>query len=217
MKKLNYQKLPSKPDWALTGVSAPRQVIFLHTLKSCGTSIYEVARKYDNFHYSPQPGHLQVSEAARGVRDHRYGGFIFNYGGCFTFTIIRNPFDRLVSAWLMHRRNGFSDCTLDTAISIASRRSFPYSDSYSHQRGLWDHTRPMVWSPIHMLDFIGRYESLPETWAHIQREVGIVDDLPLKNSGKFRDRDYRSFYTPSQMLQVTKIYEDDLAEFQYEF
>jgi len=135
----------------------------------------------------------------------------------FRFTIVRNPFDRLVSCYTdkvlqrhsgldrrMYRLRKFPDfaravCNCDPA------RANP-------------HYRPMVefFSVEQHFDLIARFENLTEDWRVIQKHSNIAVELPHTNPSKNR-KPYREYYTPEIRGFVEKYYREDLERWGYEF
>lgn len=130
----------------------------------------------------------------------------------FKFAFVRNPWDLLVSSWHYlrdvpgHRRGPIARRLPDFAAYV----------EYEIQRGrlsqgglLCDrHGRLLV-------DFVGRYESLPTDFASICRRIGVEATLPRANAGSRGD--YRDYYTPALAARVAVAFAADVERFGYAF
>ncbi|MEM6695840.1 MAG: sulfotransferase family 2 domain-containing protein [Pseudomonadota bacterium] len=134
----------------------------------------------------------------------------------FAFTLVRNPWDRLVSYyhWLQQQRFDhdavrkakampFAPFLTDPSIA-ASLRAAPYAS--------------------YMLDAAGRercdaylrLEHLAEDLALVEAHLGFAVDMPHTNASQ-RDRDYRRYYQPDLAAHVADIAAPDIARFGYTF
>ena len=66
-----------------------------------------------------------------------------------------------------------------------------------------------------LVDFVGRYESLPTDFGFICRRIGIEATLPRVNAGKRGD--YRDYYTPALTARVAEAFASDVERFGYAF
>ena len=69
-----------------------------------------------------------------------------------------------------------------------------------------------------LVDFVGRFESLRDSFREICRQLGIRRPLPhAKKSAGRAFSDYRGYYTEATREAVAKRYARDIARFGYEF
>jgi len=116
----------------------------------------------------------------------------------YTFAFVRNPFDTIAS---LYAKSGYRDFS-----------------EYVANRG-W--TSQLVWTQSQMLDgwidYIGEYETLEADWEEICRYIGI-DHSPLTNVNTTKNKkDYRTYYTDTEIQIVADIFDDDLTKFGYSF
>ena len=145
----------------------------------------------------------------------------------FTFAIVRNPWDRLVSAYTYLLRGG------RTANDVNARTKYLNSGAMSFEElvhGLAtdtkrfmqiDHFKPMSWFLCDrdgniLADYVGRFEQLQKAFNRICDLVGIQRYvLPPDNVGKHRD--YKDYYTPELRELVGKLYGRDAEIFGYDY
>jgi hypothetical protein len=147
----------------------------------------------------------------------------------YKFTFVRNPFDRLVSEYKYRKldvRHSFKDFVLNRLPSDEflndTRHIVPQS------RYLFDENEALL------VDFVGRFENLNQDFATICEALNFDDRvLPYVNKTKrsysVKDKvkrflvsggeknSYRDYYDQSLVKTVSRIYEEDLNNFNYDF
>ena len=117
----------------------------------------------------------------------------------FTFTIVRNPWDRMVSSykrWISFPHN-----------------NMPFDQFVIHPVG--SVTEQMI-SFIGTCDYILEYEILKKDFGEIKKMFGCKKKLPhLRKSED--DRHYSAFYTGSSKRHVERRFAEDIEFFQYRF
>ena len=144
----------------------------------------------------------------------------------FKFTVVRNPYDRLVSAFLFMKKGGNNEQDR----RWAERHLSPYADFDAFVKG-WVN-RKNIWSGLHFrpqssficleknrpgLDFIGYYENLEADFAFICRKLQLKATLLQANRNLSREKDYREYYTDEARKIVAQVYADDLQVLGYAF
>lgn len=66
-----------------------------------------------------------------------------------------------------------------------------------------------------MLDFIGRFENLPEDAAKLGTKLGVSMDLPHLN--RTSRRNYQEYYDAAAKRAAEPLVKDDLNYFNYQF
>lgn len=131
----------------------------------------------------------------------------------FTFTVVRNPFDRAVSAFAYLQGNGTIErrmkfTTFCTEVLRRQGTSFdPHFDPQSD--GLFCDGELIP-------EFVGRFESLEEDWAKITIAIDGPPLLAHINKSKRRVR-YTDYYNDHSRQVIASLYADDLNNFDYEF
>lgn len=129
--------------------------------------------------------------------------------GLFTVAFIRNPFDRLVSAWAdkihspsyIERRLG----------KHGFRLNMPFDEFVRHVDGhCFDaHIQPQKkFLPV-SVDLIARFERMADVWPKLQSRFSWLPDLPHKNRSE-RGR-WEDMYTPELLQIVERVYAEDIA------
>lgn len=148
------------------------------------------------------------------------------YEKLFKFAFVRNPWDRLVSAFLFLKQGGLNES--DRAFAERLDRYSTFEEFVTHwvtpenvQTG--SHFRPQLeqicWpgTRVPAMDFIGRFERLHQDFQTVCATLGVTGvELPHKNrtAGK---RDYRSYYNDKTRQVVADIYREDAELFGYDF
>ena len=144
----------------------------------------------------------------------------------FKFCFVRNPWDRLVSAFHFLKNGGIS--VMDRQWSQENLTKFKDFRTFVNE---WVSISKNKWSYIHFLpqyyfifdnekessmDFIGDYESLKSDYTFVAKRLGIVSKLSHINSSS-RKRDFRNYYDSNMIDIVGSMYKTDIELFEYEF
>ncbi len=216
-------------------ISHSLHTIFIHIPKTAGTSVEAVLGMHGDkqdigirpyFHQTPDEQHLYGRDlqhmTARRLRTVLRNDAMFS--GYFKFTVVRNPWERLVSTCAWFDQKWARDEELAASEFDALVRRF-----YAQFRAAQAASQPLVVSlhldPQHayvfddesrpMVDFIARYENLAADWQLIRERLGLKADLPTRM--KSRHRPYQEYYRDDTRAMVTEIYAQDAHLFGYEF
>jgi len=138
---------------------------------------------------------------------------ITNLDDIFKFTIVRNPWDRMVSTFhfLQNWRN-----------RIPKKETFKYyvKTVFKHYGTRCDphfeHQHPHFYFEGKIfLDFVARYENLKEDWVEIAKAINCDPVLAHKNRSKHKD--YRTYYDLECAEIVENIYKTDIDLLGYKF
>jgi hypothetical protein len=187
--------------------------IFVHIPKCAGISV--VKSLFGDF----ECGHTNLKryQIMFGPREFK------NY---FKFTVVRNPYDRLVSAFLFLKKGGMNE--KDKRWS--EKNLSPYDDFDAFMKGWVNknnvraalHFRPQC-SFICLeknrpgLDFIGYYENLEPDFSFICRKLKMNSTLFETNRNLSRKKDYREYYTDETRKIAADVYADDIRVLGYSF
>jgi hypothetical protein len=206
----------------LSGVSAAqaaeildRKALFIHVPKTAGVSV-----QHSLF------GHVLVRHES--FRQFEIAFTRRRLQSLFRFTFVRNPWDRLVSAWTFLREGGYND--QDKAWYARHIARFPDFESFvlnwlsrEHVSASYVHFVPQVdfirngRGNLEM-DFVGRFENLAGDFEKVARHLGCTTPLQSHNRPQTRKASsYREFYTVRSAEVVARAYRDDIETFGYEF
>jgi hypothetical protein len=192
-----------------------RGILFIHVPKAAGTSINQAL-------YGRFMGHPRASDVER-------------WGSARLRTlprlaVVRNPWDRLVSAYRFARR-GSGIGGIVAGIRNPEQYCAPEFDSFERFVREWLAPRDIVtldgvFQPQRLyvcdrtgrplVDHLGSLEDLRSTFSFIERTIGGRIQIPQSNRSGGRI-DYRELYTDETRALVGKIYREDVELFGYDF
>ena len=134
----------------------------------------------------------------------------------FVFTIVGNPWDRMVSYYHWAREQSFDH----PVVRAAAEHKFA---GFLHHPDVW---RPLQASPYRSYvqgpsgadhcNLYMRLEHLRSDIAALEEYLGLRIDVGHANAS-VRDQDYRAYYTNDLRDHVARICADDIARFEYAF
>jgi hypothetical protein len=189
------------------------QAIFIHVPKNAGQSVRNSL--FENL----QPGHINVY-----TYQLIYPKSLFESYYKFAFT--RNPWDRLVSAYMFMKGGGAHEKDR----KWAEKNLVQYSEFETFVRdGLprkkiqeWPHFKPQVLflkgqNGKIKLDFIGRFETIQDDFEQVRKHLGISRELQHINKTTSKRDPYRSYYSEETREIAANVYREDITAFGYEF
>ena len=136
--------------------------------------------------------------------------------GMFAFTLVRNPWDRVVSYYHWLRAQGFDH----PAVATAKARDFAGFLGEAHvQAALAAHpaARYMTRADgVEQAQAYIRLEHVADDARALQDHLGFALDLPRANASE-RDRDFRRYYSDDTAAIVARVCAADIARFGYRF
>jgi hypothetical protein len=180
--------------------------IFIHINKTAGTSMGKAIGL-------PLKGHLTAQEViARIGRD--------KWNSAFTFTLVRNPWDKVVSHYEYRRRKN------KTEISTRNIRFHEWVKmTYGEDKDPFYYNNPRSFQPqIDWLkdkegnisiDFVGKFETITKDFKHIKHMIGLDTELSHLNASPRGA--YQSYYDDETEDIVTRWFHEDIELFGYRF
>ena len=212
-------------------ISRGRSYIFVHIPKTGGTSMalaLEARAMKDDVMMGDTPKALK---RRRRLKDVQARGRLWKHStladidglvstdeiaAMFTFTMVRNPWDRAVSYyhWLRAQRFANPHVTLAQALSFGdflrhdmTRRSLQAWPAASYMRDATGREQA---------DLYIRLEHFAQDAAPLTAHLGFAIDLPHENASA-RRKDYRSYYDDSLATLIASVCAEDIARFGYAF
>ncbi len=187
------------------------KTIFIHIPKTAGISLIKSI-----FGDVTLEGHRSVGYYKQ-VFKNRYSGF-------FTFTIVRNPWDRLYSSYKFLQKGGINihdKNAFETHLSI-------YKDFEDFVlKGLNEKIISKIthFIPQHefvcdkngeiIVDYVGKFENLNKSVDKINDILKL--EFKLEHYNKTNKKDYKDVYTTEMIEKVNQIYKKDIDIFEYNF
>lgn len=195
-------------------ISHNKKCVFIHIPKCAGSSInQELNLKSLGFSgHSPASCHSE---------------FLANY---FSFTFIRNPYDRIASAYKYFRKlkEGHRWYKRNKIISdAASKMSFiefvnhvkDFQKLMTREEGSFEsgiHFQPFYYFLDEPVEYIGRFENIQHDYFNIMSRLSLpLKTLPKTNSTN--NSNYRQLYIEESKNTVYNIYKEDIEKHNYEF
>jgi len=206
-------------------ISYRKKFIFFHTLKAAGSSLNAALRKYSNipnnrlYNYlldyvgtskflGVYPRHISPLQLSSYLPERKFNSYT-------KFAFVRNPFDWHVSQYHFHRQNDFAifyplfkEMNFDEYL-IWARDNVHLTKSNQYEF-LSDENGQL------MVDFIGKIESIEESFEEIKAKLGIESKLPHRNKS-VRSDSYRKYYSNRGIELVNELNSKDLTFFGYSF
>jgi hypothetical protein len=202
----------------MTTIVENPSTIFVHVPKAGGTSIKDWLARYAN------------GSNKKGKYGKHCEFYKIPVKADFSFGVIRNPWDRLVSSWSYELRVAKSRLH---HIETNSRKVKPHKQGWTYEwnkerldrleKGFEHYVKFGDYGPAQVLqvdflkgvDYIIRLENIEEDFKVIQQRFNCFEPLPSKNTSSHKS--YRDYYTTEIKAIVDKYYAKDIAEYGYEF
>ena len=248
-------------------VYCPIPKVACSSLKKFMVNLSNLENKQEILNLSQRFFHSYISHTLSLPASQNYKDAIdiLNGGSYFKFAFVRNPWERLTSAYLnkfvspiSHNQPNlplaqhiiddiYQTKNLDSTPkdSITFRQFVEYV-SVTDDLHLDGHWKPQyLFLGKTKFDFIGRFETIEEDFAYIQKKLELSANLPWSNKSRSNVEesdvneadlnrhycdyfpkeisklkkypDYRKFYTPDLMEKIKTRYSQDIELFDYEF
>jgi len=186
------------------------ECIYIHIPKTAGSSIGT------SLFATSTPGHWTAETYLWTNR--------IKFKKYYKFTVVRNPWDRLASAYFYLKAGGKNKSDSEWAKNNLSEfKSFEdFIKTGLHQKHIigWVHFKPQykfleLTNKKIGLDYIGRFENLQEDFNTIANHLEVKAVLPHTNQSERPS--YKDLYSQETIRIVANIYQKDISLFDYEF
>jgi putative transposase len=212
-------------------VSTARAYIFVHIPKTGGTAMalaLEARARPDDILIGDTPKALRRKHRLKGVQT---AGRLWKHSRLadieglvdpaafddfLIFTLVRNPWDRMVSYYSWLRAQGFDHP------AVALSKTLEFADFLQHPiittsfRAASYGTYLQDGTGTERQGIFVRIEALAEDLVPVSKHLGFTPDLPRANESA-RPRDWRKFYTDRDAAHLAEICAEDIARFGYRF
>lgn len=185
--------------------------IFVHIPKCAGDSV-SIA-----LFGNSAGGHATLSDYVNIFEPERVASY-------FKFTIVRNPWDRLVSAFHFLKKGGWNEADrLWFNAELGHFKDFDeFVKGWVSKDNIWK--RWYLQPQYHFIvegrrkidiDFVGYLENIDEDFRYIAKRIGI--DCQLQHINKSKHDDYKNLYNEETKAIVAEVYETDIKLLGYNF
>ena len=141
------------------------------------------------------------------------------YRDYFKFAFVRNPWDRLVSAWLNKVVDcnyfGFNESDLEKMGSFGNFVDYVSTlDIENCDLHLRLQCRLI---DINHIDYLGRYESFSLDLTKVFEVLGIDQKDFVRRNASQKRKSYQEYYNERLIEKVSQIYRKDIQVFGYEY
>lgn len=198
-----------KGDFSLRGFDR-LECIFVHVTKTAGTAVAKTLLGELPYHYTAWQ--YRVIYGRRTFDDY------------FKFAFVRNPWDRLHSAYAYLRGGGWNEDDRQWfSRNLSGIDDFnAFVLEWLEPERLRSHVH--LWPQVDflfdrrgecLLDCLGYFESLEEDFQRVCARLGVERELRHENPSN--KPDYREVYSPDAIERVGHLYADDVRRFGYTF
>lgn len=185
--------------------------IFIHIPKAAGSAINK------SLFNSIAAAHTPITHFEKIYSQNTFNRY-------FKFTFVRNPYDRIESAYNFLIQGGinkndlqFADTHMKSYIDIND-----FVINYLNESSIFSyhHFKPQVWflkdsSGKLAVDFIGKFENLHEDFNYIKNRLGIKSELNHFN--KTKKGSYKKVFLNSEAKRkIARLYSEDFLKLDYE-
>jgi hypothetical protein len=197
----------------------------------------DIIRKFDNhkciFVHIPKTGGISIKKSLFGIRGGahrrlRNYKILYNekeFSNYFKFSFVRNPWDRVVSAYEFLKAGGINEADRRWTEEVLSQfNSFndfivgwlAETEGYGEIHFMPQYEFICLGGTKPQVDYIGRFEQINKDFTKICNKIGVQKELSDNNKSS-RHSDYKKYYTKETEEVVEEVYSEDIRMFGYSF
>lgn len=179
------------------------KISFVHIPKTGGQSVRAWMKEQDDFNIMPlNDRHIDVKHPTYAMMKDYFGEDLG-----YTFAIVRNPYDRIVSMYHHLKKVAPQIVRIDTSFQKFCFSVAEY-DAWMKPQSTW-------FSETDEVD-VFKYESLVSDFLKVQNKLDCYKQLPIKNKSVNRS-DWQGYYADDEDLRnfVYEKFEEDFIRFGY--
>ena len=199
-------------------ISDKDKFIFIHIPKCAGTSIEFFLNGSAHVEWDEHNKIWVQHATAEQIKKF----YCQNYEDYFSFTFIRNPWDRAVSDYLWIKKDLNIEDSFKNYLLLENNFNSPHL-RYPHlnKAGRGDHILAQSDFILNsngdrIVDFIGRFENLQEDFNIVCDKIGIAQKQ-LTHRNKINHKHYTEYYDEETKQIVAEKYAKDIEYFGYKF
>lgn len=186
------------------------QCAFIHITKTAGTAVASSL-------FGELPEHLTAIQY-RWIFGHD------QFQRLFKFAIVRNPWDRLLSAFTYLKNGGWGphdhQWAEENLKGVSDINEFVHTWLTTERLARHQHLWPQHWFVNDLwnrptADFIGHFETLPQDFEYLKKKLQIEASLQFVNRSSHID--YRQAFDDAAVEKVASLYRRDIQQFKYSF
>lgn len=200
-----------------------KKIIFVHIPKTGGQSIESMF----DFKEGKQNFFCRIENELKTIEYTHYTLEMLkkeiNVNLFFSFSFIRNPYERLVSQYFFRPKDGpfFKRLNLkkfsfeDFIVGLQQYKMTYLYENFYFECHIMPQYKFLIDTNLKSVDFIGRYENYNKDIEFLMKNLKIDSKLIHKN--KTNHNDYRFYYNNETKKIVEYLYKKDLEKFSYIF
>lgn len=194
-------------------ISHSLQCIFVHIPKCAGSSINQ-----------------QLKLESLGFSGHAPASYHSEYKDYFSFTFVRNPYDRVASAYKYfqklkqghrwYKRNSIiSDAANEMSFNEFVKHIPDFIKLMKREEGSFEsgiHFKPYDYFLDSNIDFLGKFENIQRDYGFILAKLKLPS-ANLRKVNSTNNLNYRQLYIEDSKSIVYNIYQEDIKKYSYKF
>ena len=191
-------------------ISYDKKFIFVHINKTAGTSMEKALADY-GVKKLEEKGDLKFElnyNQSQHFNCDEYKKYLGSeYDDYFKFTVVRNPFDRVVSYYYggaIQKGLNFKDWVVDRYLNENYKDYIRMYSDYTH------------WFDKDEMNYVLKFENLDQDFIKLKETLDLNCELGKANVNKSRTH-YRDYYDDKTKDIIENHFEKELNAFQYKF